>query len=86
MEKEHVDTTEMRRESNNEMEFFRQNLRTMLEKRDRIEAPSHIGQTLQVGKNFNKRVCYKLEKSLSPTIVAKDKRAYTVFCSVDNKK
>ena len=86
MEKEHYDTTEMRKEADHEMKFFRTKLKTMFDKRSRIETPSHIGTTLQVGKDFNRRCCHKLEKSLSPTIVLKDKRAYQVYCSVDNKK
>ena len=58
----------------------------MLDKRETVESPSHIGRTVQIGSNYNKRACYKLDKCLSPTIVSRDKKAYGVHCMFDDKK
>ena len=52
------------------------------------EKPSHFGKTLLVpdkSKN-NIRMCHKLEKTMNPTIVSKDKKAYAVYNQFHAKK
>ena len=50
------------------------------------EPANHLGKTLQVGSTKMVRCCHVLEKSLSPTIVCKEKKAYGVFTPFDRKK
>jgi hypothetical protein len=47
---------------------------------------THVGNSLIVNNADTRRCCYKLEKSLSPTIVNKDKRSYAVFAPFDANK
>jgi len=36
--------------------------------------------------NVSKRVCHRLEKSLEPTIVSKDKKAFAIHSNFETKK
>lgn len=49
MERENIDTSELRAQAGTEMEDFRASIRTMLDKREIAECPSHYGRTVQVG-------------------------------------
>ena len=48
------------------------------------DPPTHIGRSLIV--SDTKRCCYKLENSLSPTIVNKDRKSYSVYTPFDSNK
>ena len=43
-------------------------------------------KTVQIGKNPEIRICSKLENSISPSIVAKDKKGYQVTTPWDIRK
>lgn len=51
-----------------------------------MENSNHIGKTLKLDEKNNKRCCYKLESSFSPTAVSKDKKQYSVFCKFDMQR
>ena len=50
------------------------------------EKPSHLGRTLVIGNSNAGKCCARLEKSLEPTIVSRDKKAYSVHCTFDSQR
>jgi len=52
-----------------------------------MREPQHfLGKTLKIGNSDTYRCCHHLEKSLSPTIVSKEKKAYGVFTPFDRQR
>ena len=55
-------------------------LEKIAKRRNNSECFNHLGKTVQF---VDQRICHKFEQAISPTVVAKDKKAYAVFTPFD---